>query len=213
MPSFSNAMEQVDTEDLLSFFKAMADASRLKIVGLLAGGERNVRELAALLKLKEPTVSHHLAILREQGLVRLRADGNIHWYRLNHDALKTLKRVIFGGQGLAALANQAERADQAERRAADRPQAYDQKILGNFLDGERLIEIPVSRKKRMAILRWLAQRFELGAAYSEADVNRIIKRHHGDCATLRRELIGCRMLHRERGLYRRLPETEWRSVP
>jgi len=63
----------------------------------------------------------------------------------------------------------------------------------------------------MAILRWLAARFGPDTTYSEADVNRIIKRHHGDCATLRRELIGCRMLHRERGLYRRLPETEWRS--
>jgi len=98
--------EQIDTENLLSFFKAMADSSRLKIVGLLANGERNVRELAALLELKEPTVSHHLAILREQGLARLRAEGNVHWYRLNHDALKTLKRAVFSGQGLAALAHQ-----------------------------------------------------------------------------------------------------------
>jgi len=211
MPALSNAMEQIDTENLLSFFKAMADSSRLKIVGLLASGERNVRELAAQLKLKEPTVSHHLAILREQGLARLRADGNVHWYRLNHDALKTLKGAVFSGRGLAALANQAEPADQAERQTGDRPQTYDQKILGNFLDGERLIEIPVSRKKRMAILRWLAERFGPDVTYSEAEVNRIIKRHHGDCATLRRELIGCRMLHRERGLYRRRPETEWRS--
>jgi len=203
--------EQIDTENLLSFFKAMADSSRLKIVGLLANGERNVRELATLLELKEPTVSHHLAILREQGLARLRADGNVHWYRLNHDALKTLKRAVFSGQGLAALANQAEPAGEAGRQSADRPRTYDQKILGNFLDGERLIEIPVSRKKRMAILRWLAERFGTDTTYSEADVNRIIKRHHGDCATLRRELIGCRMLHRERGLYRRRPETEWRS--
>ena len=205
-------MEPLDTGNLLSFFKAMADSSRLKIVGLLANGERNVRELAALLKLKEPTVSHHLAILREQGLVRLRADGNVHWYRLNHDALKTLKRAVFSDQGLAAPANQAERTDdETERQTGDRSRTYDQKVLGNFLDGERLIEIPVSRKKRMAILRWLAARFGSDATYSEADVNRIIKRHHGDCATLRRELIGCRMLHRERGLYRRLPETEWRS--
>jgi DNA-binding transcriptional ArsR family regulator len=198
-------MEPLDSGNLLSFFKAMADSSRLKIVGLLANGERNVRELAVLLELREPTVSHHLAILREQGLVRLRADGNVHWYRLNHDALKTLKRAVFSDQGLAKL------ADQAERQKGDRPRTYDQKVLGNFLDGERLIEIPVSRKKRMAILRWLAARFGSDATYSEADVNRIIKRHHSDCATLRRELIGCRMLHRERGLYRRLPETEWRS--
>ncbi len=195
-------MEQA--ENLLAFFKAMADSSRLKMVGLLAGGERNVRELAMLLELKEPTVSHHLAILREQGLVRLRADGNTHWYRLNHDALKTLKRAVFSDDGLASL------ADRVERQSSDRGRTYDQKVLGNFLDGERLIEIPVSLKKRMVILRWLAERFRPDTTYSEADVNWIIKRHHGDCATLRRELIGCRMLSRERGLYRRLPEAEWR---
>ncbi len=195
-------MEQA--ENLLAFFKAMADSSRLKMVGLLAGGERNVRELAMLLELKEPTVSHHLAILREQGLVRLRADGNTHWYRLNHDALKTLKRAVFSDDGLASL------ADRVERQSSDRGRTYDQKVLGNFLDGERLIEIPVSLKKRMVILRWLAERFRPDTTYSEADVNRIIKRHHDDCATLRRELIGCRMLSRERGLYRRLPEAEWR---
>jgi len=195
-------MEQA--ENLLAFFKAMADSSRLKMVGLLAGGERNVRELAMLLELKEPTVSHHLAILREQGLVRLRADGNTHWYRLNHDALKTLKRAVFSDDGLASL------ADRVERQSSDRGRTYDQKVLGNFLDGERLIEIPVSLKKRMVILRWLAERFRPDTTYSEADVNQVIKRHHGDCATLRRELIGCRMLSRERGLYRRLPEAEWR---
>ena len=61
------------TEKLLGFFKAMADESRLRIVGLLAHRERSVQELAAALDLKEPTVSHHLAILRAQGLVTVRA--------------------------------------------------------------------------------------------------------------------------------------------
>ena len=57
------------TEKLLGFFKAMADESRLRIIGLLAHRERSVQELAAALDLKEPTVSHHLAILKAQGLV------------------------------------------------------------------------------------------------------------------------------------------------
>jgi hypothetical protein len=185
-------------ENLLPFFRALADSSRLKIVGLLADRERNVRDLATRLRLKEPTVSHHLAILREQGLVELRADGNTHWYRLDRDALNTLHRGVFSDQS-AAPAARAE------------PRSYDHTVLGNFIDGERLIEIPVSRRKRSVILRWLAHRFAPGATYSEADVNQVIKRHHGDCATLRRELIGARMLQRERGFYRRRPEAEWLS--
>ncbi len=192
-------MERIKSEGPLAFFKALADESRLKIVGLLAGKEHSVRELAALLKLKEPTVSHHLSILKELDLVRLRTEGNVHWYRLNQDVLRRIHRLVFSADNLARLAETVERV------------TWDQKVLCNFLEGERLKEIPVSRKKRCVILRWLASRFESGATYSEAEVNRILKRRHPDCATLRREMIGYRMLQRERGVYRRLPETEWRS--
>lgn len=52
-------------QTLLRFFKALANESRLKMVGLLAGRECSVEELAAFLQLKEPTVSHHLSILKE----------------------------------------------------------------------------------------------------------------------------------------------------
>ena len=45
------------------------------MVGFLAVRDRSVQEFANLLKLKEPTVSHHLAVLREIGLVTARADG------------------------------------------------------------------------------------------------------------------------------------------
>jgi DNA-binding transcriptional ArsR family regulator len=57
------AIEESDAE-LLTMFKALADESRLKIIGLLATRERSVDELATTLKLKPPTVSHHLATLR-----------------------------------------------------------------------------------------------------------------------------------------------------
>ncbi len=49
--------------ELVDFYKALADANRLKIVGLLANRAYSVEELAALLKLKPSTVSHHLAKL------------------------------------------------------------------------------------------------------------------------------------------------------
>ncbi len=61
--------------ELVVFFKALADANRLKIVGLLARQEYSVEELAALLNLKAPTISHHLSKLAEAGLVSARAEG------------------------------------------------------------------------------------------------------------------------------------------
>ena len=58
------------SEELVTFFKALADSNRLKIVGLLAEKPYSVEELAEVLQLKPSTVSHHLARLSEAGLVR-----------------------------------------------------------------------------------------------------------------------------------------------
>src|SRR5258708_1026231 len=183
---------------MLRFCKAMADESRLKIVGLLSTTEHSVQDLAGLLNLKEPTVSHHLAVLKELDLVTLRAEGNVHWYRLRSDVLRKISRAAFSTENIARIAVSAE---------AD---GWDRKVLDNFVHGERLTEIPVSRKKRWVILKWLVHHFQPGATYSEADVNTILKRHHEDCATLRREMIGYRMLARASGIYRRNPDSEWR---
>jgi hypothetical protein len=182
---------------MLEFCKAMADESRLKIVGLLSTTEHSVQDLAGLLNLKEPTVSHHLAVLKELDLVTLRAAGNVHWYRLRSDVLRKISRAVFSTENIARIAVSAE---------AD---GWHRKVLDTFVHDQRLTEIPVSRKKRWVILKWLVQDFEPGANYSEAEVNNILKQHHDDCATLRRELIGYRMLARAAGIYRRNPDSEW----
>jgi hypothetical protein len=184
---------------LLRFFKSLADESRLKIIGLLASTEHNVQNLAKLLKLKEPTVSHHLAMLRAAGLVQMRTDGNTHWYRLDFEMLRSVSRMVLTREKLASIANDLDAED------------WERKVLSNFMDGERIKDIPTTRKKRWAILRWLAARLDADAAYTENQLNDIIKRHHWDTATLRREMIGYRMLARNQGIYRRLPESQWRS--
>jgi DNA-binding transcriptional ArsR family regulator len=51
------------SEELVSFFKALADANRLKIVGLLSQQPYSVEQLAAMLHLRPSTISHHLAKL------------------------------------------------------------------------------------------------------------------------------------------------------
>jgi hypothetical protein len=184
---------------LLRFFKSLADESRLKIIGLLAATEHNVQDLAKLLKLKEPTVSHHLAILRDAGLVQMRTHGNTHWYRLDFEALRAVSRTVLTREKLASIASDLD-ADDWERT-----------VLRNFMDGERIKDIPTARKKRWAILKWLAARLDADADYTENQLNQIIKRHHSDTASLRREMIGYHMLSRNKGIYRRLPESEWRT--
>ena len=61
-------MEETFNE-LLAFFKALSDATRLKLIGLLAQKESSVEELAAMLDVNPSTVSHHLSKLGEIGLV------------------------------------------------------------------------------------------------------------------------------------------------
>jgi len=193
-------MDPQRPEIMLQFCKAMADESRLKIVGLLSTTEHSVQQLASILELKEPTVSHHLAVLKQLDLVRLRADGNFRWYRLNEEVLGKISRAVFSRDSIASL------AVSAEARSSER------KVLDNFVDGDRLIEIPVSYKKRLVILKWLIGFFEPGISYAESQVNAILKLHHQDCATLRREMIGCGMLARDKGVYSRRPESGWRTT-
>jgi hypothetical protein len=173
----------------LALFKTLADASRLRLLGVLATGERSVDELAALLELRAPTVSHHLARLRSLGLVTLRVDGNVHFYRLNQEALRSLSRDVLSVERVASFADDVK------------TEAWEHKVLRDFFDGERLREIPASRKKRDVILRQLATKFKRGKRYTEIQVNQVLLRHHPDPATLRRELVGAGLLQREQSVY------------
>jgi hypothetical protein len=79
---------------------------------------------------------------------------------------------------------------------------YDVRVRENFVDAaDRLVSIPVQRKKRLAILRWIVEDFQPGRRYTEADINRIILRRHADFATLRRYLVDEELMQRQRGIY------------
>jgi predicted transcriptional regulator len=182
-------MSETELQTLLSFFKVLADESRLKMLGILATQERSVEELAELLQLKTPTVSHHLAKMKALGLVTMRADGNTHLYALRPEGLRNLSKDLLTQEKVASLAKNVE------------GEAWERKVLKDFFEGEKLKEIPASRKKREVVLRWLAGRFEPEVRYKEPQVNEIIGRHHPDFATLRRELIGANLLAREAGVY------------
>lgn len=186
-------------ELMLRFFKALANENRLRMVGLLLARPHHVKELAAHLQLKEPTVCHHLAALQEVELVDMQPRGAQHYYAVREEQLRRLSRSIFGGR-------------QAMAKVEPDPEHWHRWVVGNFVDGETLKTIPASRKKRWSVLKWLAEKFEPGRRYREAEVNTLLQRHHWDSATLRRELIGYRMLARDGGIYWRLPEAEWQAV-
>lgn len=176
------------SEELVIFFKALSDANRLKIIGLLAQQPYSVEELAALLDLKASTVSHHLSKLSQVGLVSAKADSYYNVYRLDEKALEAKSRSIFSQENLAASVADVD---------AD---AYDNKVVRDYVrkDGS-LKTIPAQLKKLQAILRYVVKAFKVGKRYSEKQVNEILRGYHEDAASLRRELVGFGLMKREGG--------------
>lgn len=194
-------MPPEDFETLLSFFKALADKSRLRVIGLLAERERTVEELATLLELKPPTMSHHLSRLKAVGLVEIRAEGTTRHYRLVTERLDVLSKEVFAPDAMA----------RATEGVA--PHAWEDKVLSTFIVDEKLVKIPSSTKKRLVILERLVDDFELGRAYDELEINAILLQRYWDSATLRRELIGCGLMTRARGIYERVPQGDLGRPP
>jgi ArsR family transcriptional regulator len=86
-------------EALANRFKALADPARISIVNRMAGqGETCTCHLTGLLGLSQPTVSHHLRILKEAGLIEVaRRHGTMTFYRLVPEAIEQLAFAIGGG--------------------------------------------------------------------------------------------------------------------
>ncbi len=174
------------SEELVNFFKALADSNRLKIVGLLAEKSYSVEELAELLQIKPSTVSHHLSRLSEAGLVKARSESYYNVYQLDRSVLDEKARTMF---------SQVELSNVAAEVDAD---AYDKKVIRDYTrrDGS-LKTLPAQRKKLEAVLRYVVKAFDVDKRYSEKQVNEILKRYHDDTATLRRELVGFGLMQRE----------------
>ncbi len=174
-------------ETLLAFFKALADANRLKLIGLLAQKESSVEELAAMLEINPSTVSHHLAKLAEIKLVSARAEGYYNIYHLETDNLESMARQLLSKETLPAVAKDLDR------------KAYDRKILKDYLrENGSIKQLPTNWRKLNVILRYLLEHFEFGKIYTEKQVNGIIGGFYADISGLRRDLISAGYMDRER---------------
>jgi DNA-binding transcriptional ArsR family regulator len=69
--------------DFGDFVKAMADETRQRILTLLQAGEMSESDIVSRLNLKQPTISHHLSLLRRANLVSARREGKYVYYRAN----------------------------------------------------------------------------------------------------------------------------------
>ncbi len=174
--------------ELLEFFKALADANRLKIIGLLAHDEYTVEQMAEMLNLRPSTVSHHLTKLSRSGLVSARSESYYNIYRLETKALEDMSQRIVARETLPAVTADIDM------------NAYDRNVINTFCDEQgRIKQFPAQQKKFEAILRYVVQDFTPGKRYTEKQVNEILSRYSEDVASLRRGLIDHKMMNRENG--------------
>jgi ArsR family transcriptional regulator len=69
----------------VEFCKALADDTRQQILGMLKEGEMCVSDIVAAFDMSQPTISHHLGILKQFGLVTSRKEGKLVFYAINQD--------------------------------------------------------------------------------------------------------------------------------
>ncbi len=173
---------------LLEFFKALADANRLKIVGLLAQGEYSVEQMAEMLGVSASTVSHHLSKLSKAGLVSARSESYYSIYSLKTGVLESMSQRLLSRDIMPAVTADVDR------------DAYDRKVLNSFCDSEgRILQFPAQRKKFEILLRHVVKAFKPDVRYTEKQVNEILSFFSDDTATLRRSLIAQKLMEREVG--------------
>jgi predicted transcriptional regulator len=181
-------MEQENTNELLAFFKALADENRLKIIGLLAQQPYTVEKLAETLGLGVSTTSHHLSKLANTGLVAARVNGHYYEYALQVEALQEKAQRLLHQEDLHLLS--PETGDDSLER----------KVLANFIDKNgKITAFPAQEKKFIILLRHVSKSFEPGIRYPEKQVNDILSRYNDDTATLRRSLVAYKIMTREGG--------------
>ena len=112
------------SEELVTFFKALADKNRLKIVGLLAEKPYSVEELATLLGLKPPTVSHHLAKLVDVGLVRSHTESYYNVYQLDQERKDEIKQGVIDQQAETQDSIKAIQEERARRIEVMRKRSF-----------------------------------------------------------------------------------------
>ncbi len=178
-------MNMAQKETVIQFFKAVGQAERLRILGLLANNSYTVATLAKEMRMKETAVSRHLHILQKADLIQQQKDT----YQLKPSKLTQMQQIIDG---------------------ESTPSTLETDILNQYVQDEQLTAIPQKQAEREIILHWLTQKFDPERRYTEEEVTAIVARHYRYPLTLRRILADNQFLmHTGRHYWRPLP----RNIP
>ena len=172
-------------KEKLELLKLLADETRLEILNLLLREDSYVEKLACELSLTPATICYHLKKMEAAGVVRCSRSQFYIIYSLN--------RAIFDKPLYELIQKDAPLSDAEEK--------YKKEVLSHFFKYGRLTQIPTQRKKREIVLGEIAKQFEAEKKYDEKEVNEIIHRFHEDHCTIRREMIACGLMAREKEVY------------
>ena len=169
----------------LALLKLLADETRLNILNILLREDSYVEKIACDLSLTPATICYHLKKLEAAGVVNCSRSQFYMIYSLNRELFdKPLFEWI-----------------KKEEPVLDSEEKYRKEVLSHFFKYGRLVQLPTQRKKREIVLAEIAKAFERGRQYGEPEVNEIIHRYHEDHCTIRREMIACGIMARERERY------------
>lgn len=177
-----------ELEQRANTFKSLSHISRLLIFNLLLEKARSGEELASILKLTPATISHHLTIMTEAELIKLKKEGYSNFYEINRTlADKSLRK-------LASVAS-TKLEDNTDQMA------FKNKVIQNFFDNGRLIKYPSQKKKQALVLEKIAKDLEPNKKYSEKELSLFLADYFEDFATLRRGMVEHKLMSRENGIY------------
>lgn len=169
-------------DPMLDFVKALSEADRLRIIGLLVKQGAGRSEIAAALGLPLSDTVRHLDHLVRGGVLRVTAGR----YELDQEGLEKLARAQFERTRPAYVPS-----PNLEKRT--------RQVLATYLNPDgSLRQIPQNGVKLRVLLSYLVGVFPVGVNYSEQEVNLILAHFHPDTSTLRRNLVDMGMLCRER---------------
>jgi hypothetical protein len=188
MPHDGTGRDIEPRPDAAGLVGLLADDDRRLVFAALVLGSATLDDVVATTGLSSPAAAKALGRLVDGQLVVAGSGGGLH-----------MVGAVFQAAARAARASIVTVAEEYSGLSAQAA-----KVMRTFVVDGRIVQIPTAQAKRVVLLDWLAQDFELGRRYSEAMVNLILGKRHADTAAWRRYLVDHGFLDRANGDY-------WRS--
>jgi biotin operon repressor len=181
--------KKLDLPERIDIMKSLSDASRLRVLNALMKKPQYGEELAQRLNLAVSTVSFHLKKLEKARLVYKVKE---QYYTVYHICDEIFKMSL----------RQLTEFDNLDKFIEDeRIVKYRKKVLKTFFRKNKLLKLPVQKKKKMIVLEEFIRKFTPGRKYREEEVNNIIIKLYDDYCTIRRLMVDEGIMTRENQIY------------